>query len=53
LFWFIINAAMLKLASVLVAGFEVRGFAAAFFGAIVLSLVNAVLHWLIRPRRDT
>ncbi len=51
LFWFVINAAMLKLASVFVPGFEVRGFVAAFIGAIVLSLVNWVLHWLIMPKR--
>jgi putative membrane protein len=51
LFWFVINAAMLKLASVLVPGFEVRGFWAAFIGAIVLSLVNSVLHWLVGPSR--
>ena len=51
LFWFVINAAMLKLASVFVPGFEVRGFGAAFIGAIVLSLVNWVMHWLIVPRR--
>jgi putative membrane protein len=54
LFWFVINAAMLKLASALVPGFEVRGFFAAFVGAIALSLVNSVLHWLFKPspRRD-
>jgi putative membrane protein len=52
LFWFVINAAMLKLASVLVRGFEVRTFWAAFIGAIVLSLVNSLLHWLIMPRRQ-
>jgi putative membrane protein len=52
LFWFVINAAMLKLASVLVPGFEVRGFFAAFVGAIVLSLVSSLLHWLIMPRRN-
>ncbi len=52
LFWFVINAAMLKLASVLVRGFEVRTFLAAFIGAIVLSLVNSLLHWLIMPRRQ-
>lgn len=54
LFWFAINAAMLKLASVLVPGFEVRGFFAAFVGAIVLSLVNWLLHWLVKPspKRD-
>jgi len=51
LFWFVINAAMLKFASVLVPGFEVRGFGAAFLGAIVLSIVSAVLHWLIMPRK--
>jgi uncharacterized membrane protein YvlD (DUF360 family) len=42
---------MLKLASVLVPGFEVRGFFAAFVGAIVLSLVSSLLHWLIMPSR--
>jgi putative membrane protein len=51
LFWFVINAAMLKLASVLVPGFEVRTFFAAFLGAIVLSLVNSLLHWLFMPKR--
>jgi putative membrane protein len=52
LFWFVINAAMLKFASVLVPGFEVRGFWAAFLGAIVLSLVSSLLHWLIMPRKQ-
>ena len=51
LFWFVINALMLKLASALVPGFEVRGFLAAFIGAIVLSLVSSVLHWLVMPRK--
>ena len=51
LFWFVINAAMLKLASVLVPGFEVHGFGAALLGAILLSLVSSLLHWLIMPRR--
>src|SRR5882757_10889903 len=47
LFWFVINALMLELASVLVRGFEVRGFLAAFIGAIVLSIVSSLLHWLV------
>jgi putative membrane protein len=51
LFWFVINALMLELASVLVRGFQVNGFLAAFLGAIVLSIVSSVLHWLIMPRR--
>ena len=51
LFWFVINALMLELASVLVRGFEVRNFLAAFIGAIVLSVVSSVLHWLVMPGR--
>jgi putative membrane protein len=42
-FWFVINALMLKLAATLVSGFTIQGFVPAFFGAIVLSLVNLVL----------
>jgi putative membrane protein len=49
LFWLVINALMLEFASVLVPGFQVRGFFAAFVGAIVLSLVNVILKWLVRP----
>ena len=42
-FWFAINALMLKLASAFVPGFSIQGFLPAFFGAIVLSLVNLFL----------
>jgi putative membrane protein len=53
LFWFIINALMLELASALLAPrFEVRTFLAAFVGAIVLSLVNMLLKWLVNPPRE-
>jgi putative membrane protein len=52
LFWFVINALMLELASALVPGFQVRGFLAAFGGAILLSLVNMLLRWLVDPRHD-
>ena len=52
LFWLVINAAMLELASAIVPGFEVRGFGAAFIGAIVLSLVNMFLRWLVEPGRE-
>jgi putative membrane protein len=51
LFWFVINALMLELASALVPGFQVRGFFAAFIGAIVLSLVNLLLKAIVTPRR--
>jgi putative membrane protein len=50
IFWLVINAIMLKLASVFVPGFHIRGFFSAFFGAIVLSLVNLLLKKLIVPR---
>jgi len=50
LFWFVINALMLELASAVVPGFQVRGFFAAFVGAIVLSLVNLVLKGIVMPK---
>src|SRR6266571_3257468 len=42
-FWFVINAVMLKLAAAFVPGFSIRGFLPAFAGAIVLSFVNLFL----------
>ena len=52
LFWFVINALMLEFASALLSpGFHVRGFLAAFIGAIVLSLLNLVVKAVISPRR--
>ena len=53
LFWFVINALMLELASALLApGFQVHSFTAAFLGAILLSLVNMILKWLVHPSPD-
>ncbi len=51
LFWFVVNAAMLELASAIVPGFYVRSFVAAFWGAIALSIVNMLLRWLVQPDR--
>ena len=51
IFWFVINALMLELASKLVNGFYVRSFRVAFVGAILLSLVNFILRWLVMPPR--
>jgi putative membrane protein len=48
IFWLVINALMLMAASALVPGFKVQGFWPAFLGAIVLSLVNLVMHWIVR-----
>ena len=47
-FWFVINAVMLKLAAAFVPGFNIRGFLPAFFGAIVLSVVNLFFKLLTR-----
>jgi putative membrane protein len=53
LFWLVINALMLELASALLSpGFQVHGFLAAFVGAIVLSLVNLVLKAIVMPSKD-
>jgi putative membrane protein len=49
IFWLVINAIMLELASAFVPGFYLRGFGAAFWGSIVLSLVNMLMKWLVRP----
>jgi putative membrane protein len=47
LFWLVINALMLKLAAAVVPGFRINGFLPAFFGAIVLTLVNMLLRGLL------
>jgi putative membrane protein len=52
LFWLIINAIMIELASAIVPGFHVATFGAAFWGAIVLSLVNMALKWLVMPEKQ-
>ena len=52
IFWLVINALMLELASVLVPGFRISGFAAAFIGAIVLALVNMIFRWLMPKKRS-
>lgn len=53
LFWIVINALMLEFASALLSpGFQVRGFFAAFVGAILLSLVNMVLKALVGTTPD-
>jgi putative membrane protein len=46
-FWLIVNALMLQLAAAMVPGFHVAGFFSAFFGAIVLSLINMLLRALV------
>lgn len=51
IFWFVVNAIVLKLATWFVPGFNISGFWAAFWGAIVLSLINMIFRWLM-PHRE-
>lgn len=44
LFYLVLNALLIMAAARLVAGFAVSGFWSAFFGSIVLSIVNSVLE---------
>jgi putative membrane protein len=48
LFWFVINAMMILLAANFVPGMYVFGFASAFWGGIVLMLVNMALKTLVK-----
>jgi putative membrane protein len=47
LFLLVINALMIQLASSMLDGFSVSGFWPAFFGAIVLAILNAVLRSVV------
>jgi putative membrane protein len=44
LFTFVINGAVLKICAALLPGFRIDSWFSAIFGAIVLSLVNLILH---------
>jgi putative membrane protein len=48
LFLLLINAALLELASWFVPGFEVRGFWPAFWGALLLSILNIAVKWVVK-----
>lgn len=50
LFTFVVNALMLKMASGVIAGFEVRGFWTAVFGALVISLISWALNTFISDK---
>ena len=47
LFWFVINAIILEITSVLVHGFIIHSFVSALIGAIALTLVNMLLKALV------
>ncbi len=50
LFTFVINAAMLKMASSLIPGFDVIGFWSAVFGALFISVISFVINAFISDR---
>jgi uncharacterized membrane protein YvlD (DUF360 family) len=47
LFLLVVNAFLLKLASLLVPGFTVRGFLSAVLGSIVLTILTSVLRYVV------
>jgi putative membrane protein len=53
LFIFVVNALCLGLTAWLVPGFSVSGFWAAFFGALVVSVVSWMLNGLMIPNAPT
>ncbi len=48
LFTLIINAILFKFAGTIVKGFDVSGFQAAFFGALIMSFVNILVHSIFK-----
>ena len=48
IFWLLINALMLKLAALFVPGFEVRGLWPAFWGGLILSLLNMAVRKVLQ-----
>jgi putative membrane protein len=49
-FTFVINAAMLKMASALISGFDVHGFWTAVFGSLIISVVSFGINVLISEK---
>jgi len=52
IFWIVINALMLEVASAFVRGFHISSFISAFVGAILLSLINMALRWLVPTEEE-
>jgi putative membrane protein len=49
IFWFVINAMMLEIAAVFVPGFTVVGLWPAFWGGLILSLLNMTVRHVLLP----
>src|ERR1700682_1660488 len=52
IFWLLINALMLKFASLFVPGFEVRGLWPAFWGGIILSILNMIVRQVLKSSSE-
>lgn len=50
-FWIVVNALILEVATIFVRGFMIRSFFSAFLGAILLSVISMIFHWLT-PKRE-
>jgi putative membrane protein len=51
LFLIVINAVMLRIASVFVPGFHVYGWRPALIGALLLTIVSSFLNWLVSDKK--
>jgi putative membrane protein len=52
IFWLVINALMLKVAALFVPGFEVRGLWPAFWGGLILSVLNMTIRQILKNRDE-
>ena len=52
IFLLIVNAFMLKIAAALLPGFRIDGFLPAFWGALLLAILNMVVRGLTKPREE-
>lgn len=50
LFTFVINAVLLKATAYFIDGFRIDGWPQALVGAVVLSVVSALLNWLVKDK---
>lgn len=49
LFTFVVNGAVLKIVAAIMPGFRLHSWLAAIFGAVLLSIFNAILHYFLMP----
>jgi len=52
IFWLLINALMLKFAAIFVPGFEVRGLWPAFWGGLILSVLNMIVRQVLNSSKE-